>query len=43
MREIREHGVEKIYHLLPEPLQTDCDTIIYIYVGFALVVDVQVD
>lgn len=27
---LREHGVEKIYHLLPEPLQTECTSITYI-------------
>ena len=30
VREFREHGIEKIYHLLPEPLQTECTSIVYI-------------
>ena len=29
VREFREHGVDKIYHLLPEPLTTDCGTVVY--------------
>jgi hypothetical protein len=29
VKEFREHGVDKIYHLLPEPLGTDCQTIVY--------------
>ena len=29
VKEFREHGVDKIYHLLPEPLVTDCQTIVY--------------
>ena len=29
VKEFREHGVDKIYHLLPEPLVTDCETIVY--------------
>jgi hypothetical protein len=29
VRGFREHGIEKIYHLLPEPLQTTCTTIVY--------------
>lgn len=30
VREFREHGVEKIYHLLPEPLNTDCSSVVYV-------------
>ena len=28
--EFREQGVDKIYHLLPEPLQTDCTHVVYL-------------
>ena len=30
VREFREVGVEKIYHLLPEQLTTECTSIIYL-------------
>ena len=30
VREFKEHGVEKIYHLLPEPLATECRDVVYI-------------
>ena len=30
VRTFREHGVEKIYHLLPEPLNTECASIVYV-------------
>ena len=30
VREFREHGVDKIYHLLPEPLQTECAAVAYV-------------
>ena len=30
VRDFREHGVEKIYHLLPEPLKTECKSVAYI-------------
>ena len=30
VREFREQGVDKIYHLLPEPLQTDCTHVVYL-------------
>lgn len=29
VKEFKEHGIEKIYHLMPDPLLTDCTSIIY--------------
>ena len=29
VREFKQHGVERIYHLLPGPLHTECESIVY--------------
>ena len=29
VKEFKEHGIDKIYHLLPDPLVTDCTSIVY--------------
>ena len=29
VKEFKEHGIDKIYHLMPEPLNTDCTSVVY--------------